>query len=85
MGREHRTSSPLDKREDNLSFLDPRPLSGSAALETDLHAVHPHLQAPLGVDSRKRLGAVGGGACLRLMDGAEEMSGTFFPLGEVKL
>lgn len=36
---------------------------------------------PLGVDSRKRLGEVGGGACLHLMDGTEEMSGTFFPHG----
>ena len=36
---------------------------------------------PLGVDSRKRLAEVGGGACLHLMDGTEEMSGTFFPHG----
>lgn len=36
---------------------------------------------PLGVASRKRLAEVGGGACLHLMDGTEEMSGTFFPHG----
>lgn len=41
----------------------------------------PHLLVPLGVPSRKRRREVGGGACLHLMDGTEEMSGTFFPRG----
>lgn len=73
-GAEQQEESP-PRREDSL------PLFGSDSDRRGPAGSPPHLQVPLGVHCGKRRGEVGGGACLRLMDGTEEMSGTFFPRG----
>lgn len=57
---------------------------GSRAVRAVLTAAHPTSASPRGGPQGE---AWGGGrrACLHLMDGTEEMSGTWAPAGEVKL
>lgn len=57
---------------------------GSRAVRAGLTAAHPTSASPRGGPQGE---AWGGGrrACLHLMDGTEEMSGTWAPAGEVKL
>lgn len=70
--KSHLTSKAIFGVRQSTACLVARPLRPG---------VPPYLQVLLGTDSRKRPLEVRAEACLHLMDGSEEMSGTFLPCG----